>query len=85
MIEAFRLDDFDRYVEENEISEDDYPAAFAQWIAQRTGGPVKFEEVVENHEWRTAESRFLGEPDQRTGPLSDSDKAIPRTAVPSLI
>ena len=48
--EAFRLDDFDRYVEENEISEDDYPAAFAQWIARRTGQPGEFEKVEENHE-----------------------------------
>ena len=33
--DAFDLEDFDRYVEENGISEEDYPAAFAQsarWV-----------------------------------------------------
>jgi hypothetical protein len=34
------LADFDRYVEEHGIPEDDYPAAFALWIAEKTGGPV---------------------------------------------
>jgi hypothetical protein len=49
--DAFGLEDFDRYVEENEISEEDYPAAFAQWIAERTGGPVpRFERVEEAEE-----------------------------------
>jgi hypothetical protein len=39
------LTDFDRYVEEHGIPEEDYPAAFALWIAERTGGPVPdFEE-----------------------------------------
>ena len=40
------LDDFDRYVEENGIPEEDYPAAFALWIAERTGGPgPRFERI----------------------------------------
>jgi hypothetical protein len=44
----FSLADFDRYVEEHGIPEDDYPAAFALWIAEKTGGPVpKFEKVEE--------------------------------------
>jgi hypothetical protein len=34
------LEDFDRYVEEHGVPEEDYPAAFALWIAQKTGGPV---------------------------------------------
>jgi hypothetical protein len=38
--------DFDRYCEENGIPEEDYPAAFALWIAEVTGGPVpRFEKV----------------------------------------
>jgi hypothetical protein len=33
---------------ENEISEEDEPAAFAHWIAEKTGGLVpSFEEVEE--------------------------------------
>jgi hypothetical protein len=44
---AFNLIDFDRYVEEHNISEEDYPAAFAQWIAEQTGGPVPTFEKVE--------------------------------------
>jgi hypothetical protein len=45
---AFSLADFDRYVAENGIAKEDHPAAFAQWIADITGGPVpRFEEVEE--------------------------------------
>jgi hypothetical protein len=45
---AFNLADFDRYVEEHSIPEEDYPAAFARWIAERTGGPApRFEKVEE--------------------------------------
>ena len=41
-----KLTDLDRYVEEHGVSEADYPAAFALWIAERTGGPVsRFEKV----------------------------------------
>jgi hypothetical protein len=37
---------FDRYVEEHGIPGEDYPAAFALWIAELTGGPVpRFEKV----------------------------------------
>ena len=40
------LEDLDRYVAEHGIPEEDYPAAFAQWIAEVTGGPVpRFEKV----------------------------------------
>jgi hypothetical protein len=40
------LADFDRYVDQHGIPEEDYPAAFALWIAERTGGPVpRFEKV----------------------------------------
>jgi hypothetical protein len=43
---AFRLADFDRYVEEHGIPREDYPAAFAHWIAEVTGGPVpRFDKV----------------------------------------
>jgi hypothetical protein len=45
---AFNLADFDRYVEEHGIPEEDYPAAFALWLAEVTGGPVpRFEKVEE--------------------------------------
>ena len=44
---AFNLTGFDRYVEERGIPEDDVPAAFALWIAERTGGPVPKVERVE--------------------------------------
>jgi hypothetical protein len=46
--DAFSLKDFDRYVEEHGIPEEDYPAAFALWIAEKTGEPVpRFEKVEE--------------------------------------
>ena len=39
------VDDFDRYVERG-IAEEHYPAAFALWLAEVTGGPVpRFEKV----------------------------------------
>jgi hypothetical protein len=48
---ALDLADFDRYVAEHGIPADDYPAAFALWIAERTGGPVpRFEKVEESGE-----------------------------------
>jgi hypothetical protein len=31
------LEDFDRYVAEHGIPEEGWPAAFARWIAERTG------------------------------------------------
>jgi hypothetical protein len=42
----FAAVDFDRYVDEHGIPREHYPAAFALWIAQVTGGPVpRFEKV----------------------------------------
>jgi hypothetical protein len=32
------LEDFDRYVDEHGIPREHYPAAFALWIAEVTGG-----------------------------------------------
>ena len=38
--------DFDRYVAEHNIPEEEWPAAFARWIAERTGGPAaRFEKI----------------------------------------
>ena len=40
------VEDFGRYVDEHGIPEEAYPAAFALWIAEVTGGPVpRFEKV----------------------------------------
>jgi hypothetical protein len=41
------LADFDRYVAEHCIPKEDYPAAFALWLAEITGGPVPRLEKVE--------------------------------------
>jgi hypothetical protein len=41
------VDDFDRYVDERGIAEEHYPAAFALWLAEVTGGPVPPFEKVE--------------------------------------
>ena len=39
--------DFDRYVAENNIPEEEWPEAFARWIAEQTGRPVpRFEKVA---------------------------------------
>ena len=37
---AFRLADFDRYIEEHLITEEDIPTAFAQWIIAIMDGRV---------------------------------------------
>ena len=50
---AFNVDDFDRYVEEHGIPKEEYPAAFALWIAEVTGGPVSRFEKVEREDRRT--------------------------------
>ena len=43
---AFDLTGFDRYVAEHGIPEEGWPAAFARWIAELTGGPVpRFEKI----------------------------------------
>lgn len=40
------LDDFDRWVVENQIPDEELPEAFARWLAEQTGGPVpRFEKV----------------------------------------
>jgi hypothetical protein len=40
MMPAISLEDFDRFVEENDIHPDDVPAAFADWLAHQTGEVV---------------------------------------------
>ena len=42
--------DFDFYVAEHGIPREHYPAAFALWIAEITGGPVPRFEKVEREE-----------------------------------
>ena len=49
-----RLEDVDRYVDEHGIPEENWPAAFALWMAQITGGPVPRFEKVEREERRMA-------------------------------
>ena len=45
-VRALSLPDFDRYVTEHGIPKEHYPAAFALWLAEVTGGPVpRFEKV----------------------------------------
>jgi hypothetical protein len=47
------LEDFDRYVKEHGIPEEDWPTAFALWLAEVTGGPVPRFEKVERKPQRT--------------------------------
>jgi hypothetical protein len=42
--------DFDRYVAEHRIPEEDWPAALALWIAEQTNGVVPAFEKVERPE-----------------------------------
>ena len=51
--------DFDRYCEEHGIAEEDVPAAFAEWLAERTGRVVVGGPVGEPPE-------FIAAPDEPT-------------------
>jgi hypothetical protein len=44
---AFSLAYFDRYLEKHGIPDENVSAAFALWLAERTGGPVPRLEKVE--------------------------------------
>jgi hypothetical protein len=50
---AVSLADFDRYIEEHSIPEEDYPAAFALWIAEVTGGPCRHSRTPSERSRRT--------------------------------
>jgi hypothetical protein len=52
---AFDLAGFDRYVDEQGISDEDYPEAFARWIAKRLEGHVPHLEEVGTPSDRRAE------------------------------
>jgi hypothetical protein len=66
---AFSLADFDRYIDEHGIPEEDYPAAFALWIAQHTNGRVPRFEKVEREpraDGVVIEGDFLSAPTRRS-------------------
>jgi hypothetical protein len=46
----FDFTDFDRYVVEHRTPEENWPEAFALWLAEITGGPVPRFEKVERKE-----------------------------------
>jgi hypothetical protein len=52
---AIALDDFDRNVEEHDIPEEEWQAAFARWIAEKTDGPVPSFRTGRGAERRLAE------------------------------
>jgi hypothetical protein len=54
------FEDFDRYVVEHNIPAEEWPEAFAHWIAEQTGGPVPHFEKVE-----PGDERILEDPEQR--------------------
>jgi len=49
--------DFDRYIAEHNIPEEEWPEALARWIAEQTGGPVPRFEKVEPGDERILEDR----------------------------
>jgi hypothetical protein len=49
--------DFDRYVAEHNIPEEELPEAFARWIADQTGGPPPRFERVEPGDEQILEDR----------------------------
>jgi hypothetical protein len=51
------MSDFDRYVPEHNIPEEEWPQAFARWIAEQTGGPVPRVEKVEPGDEQILEDR----------------------------
>jgi hypothetical protein len=51
------MSDFDRYVAENNIPEEEWPEAFARWIAEHTAGPAPRFEKVEPGDEQILEDR----------------------------
>ena len=49
--------DFDRYIAEHDIPEEEWPEAFARWIAEQTSGPVPRFEKVEPGDEQILEDR----------------------------
>jgi len=49
--------DFDRYVAEHNIPEEEWPEAFARWFAEQTSGPVPRFEKVEPGDEQILEDR----------------------------
>jgi hypothetical protein len=54
--------DFDRYIAEHNIPEEEWPEAFARWIAEHTGGPVPRFEKVEPGDEQILEDREQRDP-----------------------
>jgi hypothetical protein len=52
---AFDLEAFDRYVEENGISDEEYPTAFARWVSDHSSSSGR----------RSVEGRESQEPEGR--------------------
>jgi len=82
---AFKTADFDRYIAERGIPEEDYPAAFARWIAEKTGGPVpRLEKVEDTNDDAYAGARVAngraGVDPGRIGTASFSPAEFPREA-----
>lgn len=72
--------DFDRYIAEHKISEEEWPAAFALWIAERMGGPVpRFEKVESTKEHPLIEGDDLW---PRRAPQREPRQRRKITAVP---
>jgi len=51
------MSDFEHYVAEHNIPEEEWPEAFAHWIAEQTGGPVPRFEKVEPGDEQILEDR----------------------------
>ena len=49
--------DFDRYIAEHNIPEEEWPEAFARWVVERTGHPVPRFEKVEPGDEQILEDR----------------------------
>jgi hypothetical protein len=70
------FEDFDRYLAEHDIPEEEYPEAFARWLGQQTGGqPVRFEKVKPEDEQilPTREQRELDGVPSFLAPQDDED------------
>ena len=66
--------DVDRYVADHNILEEEWPAAFACWIAEQTGRPEPRFEKVEPGDGRSLPDREQRELDALPSPLWLPDK-----------
>lgn len=67
------FEDFHRYVADRSTSEEEWPEAFARWVAEQTGGPMPRFETVEPGDEQILEALEQRELDRLPSALDRDD------------